>query len=303
MTGLRIIFVILLAALLFNCSDHPADKEVSTKVNAPDPAPPSPAENSTIVIGPVSATRQAVISLRADSSIINGAKISWYINDTEVESSEGVRFTSDRLEKGDVVRAVIIKGKKELHSNEIIIKNTPPVTLSAELLPAVPRVDSTLIVNIKTNDIDNDNISLKYQWAVNGKYAGEEDFLDGSFKRGDIITVQVTPFDGEDYGKTIRLKTRVFNSVPVFSANKPFLDGNIYKYQITATDPDGDTLTYTLKKGPEGMSIDPGTGMITWDVDSEDEGVYDIEVSISDNNGGEIIVPFSTRISFAEKTG
>ncbi len=296
----RGIFIILLAALLFNCNGQPADKEVS-KVDARTPSPPSPAADSVVSIGPANAAKQTVISLRADRSIISGAEINWYVNNTKVESSKGIRFTSGELNKGDVVRAIIIKGKKELHSNEIIIKNTPPVTLKAELLPAMPRADSTLIVDIKTNDIDNDNISFKYKWTVNGKFAGEEDFIDGELKRGDIITVQVTPFDGEDYGKTIRLKTGIFNSVPVFSANKPFLDGNIYKYQITATDPDGDTLTYALKEGPEGMSIDPATGIITWNVGSEDEGVYDIKLSINDNNGGEIIVPFSTMISFAEE--
>ncbi|NOZ70281.1 MAG: hypothetical protein GXP46_13830 [Deferribacteres bacterium] len=291
---------ILLAMLLFGCSsEQPAVKDAS-ETGSRTPAVQAPAaKKSAIVIGPPSATRQSIISLSADRAILKDAEINWYVNDIKVESAKGTRFTSDELRKGDIVRAVVVKGKKELPSNEIIIKNTPPVTLRAELSPAMPRANSTIIVDIKTSDIDGDNITFKYKWTVNGKFAGEEEFLDGDLKRGDIITVEVTPFDGEDYGKTIRLNTKVFNSVPVFSARKPYLEGNTYKYQITATDPDGDELTYALKEAPEGMSIDPATGMITWNVTSKDEGVYDVKVSISDNNGGEIIVPFSTRISFA----
>ncbi len=299
----RSIPVILLATLLLTgCSERPvADKDAS-RAGIPAPAVQSPSAKSTILIGPVSATTQTVISLNADRSIIKGAEINWYVNDTRIESAKGTRFTSGELRKGDIVRAVVVRGRKKLSSNEIKIKNTPPETLTPELSPAMPRADSTIIVDIKTSDIDGDDVTFKYKWSVNGKFAGEEEFLDGDLKRGDIITAEVTPFDGEDYGQTIRLKTTVVNSPPVFSAKKPYIDGNIYKYQITATDPDGDKLTYKLKEGPEGMSIDPATGMITWNVAPEDEGVYDIKVSISDNNGGEIIVPFSTRLSFAGET-
>ncbi|GEM_PF-1927752 len=290
--------LILLATLLFGCNGRqPAEKDVPEKVSVPAPAVQPPPAEYAVLLGPANATRRSVISLNADRAILKDAEISWYVNDTRVESAKGTRFASEELRKGDIVRAVVVKGKKRLPSNEITIKNTPPVTLRAELSPAMPRADSTVIVNIKTRDIDGDNVTFKYKWTVNGKFAGEEEFLDGDLKRGDIITVEVTPFDGDDYGQTVRLKTEIFNSPPVFSAKQPYLDGNIYKYQVAATDPDGDKLTYALKESPEGMSIDPATGMITWNVSSENEGVYDIKVSISDNNGGEIIVPFSTRIS------
>ena len=36
-------------------------------------------------------------------------------------------------------------------------------------------------------------------------------------------------------------------------------DGKIYTYQVKATDPDEDKLTYSLKSAPAGMTIDPKT--------------------------------------------
>ena len=37
-----------------------------------------------------------------------------------------------------------------------------------------------------------------------------------------------------------------------------------YTYDVDATDVDGDTLTYSLTDNPNGMVIDPTTGVITW---------------------------------------
>jgi len=113
-----------------------------------------------------------------------------------------------------------------------------------------------------------------------------------------LITVDVIPYDRDDSGKGIRLSTRIYNAVPVLSESEPSFDGKQYKYQMKATDPDHDMLTYKLRKGPDGMDLDSINGLITWEVKPEDEGRHDVEVSITDSNGGEIIIPFTTRIKF-----
>jgi RHS repeat-associated protein len=56
-----------------------------------------------------------------------------------------------------------------------------------------------------------------------------------------------------------------------------------YRYQIRATDANGDTLTYTLKNPPDGMAIDEN-GLITWNPNAIGNNAVAIEVS--DGKGG-----------------
>lgn len=67
-------------------------------------------------------------------------------------------------------------------------------------------------------------------------------------------------------------------SQPVTSAtlNQP------YEYQVTATSPHGDPLTYALVQNPSGMSIGSDTGMITWTPGQV--GTFPVNVSATDGN-------------------
>lgn len=51
-----------------------------------------------------------------------------------------------------------------------------------------------------------------------------------------------------------------FVSTPVVEATL----GKPYRYAAQATDPDGDSLIYSIRRGPAGIRIDPGTGMLSW---------------------------------------
>lgn len=285
-------FTIILLTLFFaGCSEdvQKADILKADKSNAVE---------TSVSISPEDATTQTVISVKAGNTLISEGEIRWYVNDIRNESQSGVRFIPDKLTKGDYIKAVIVRNKKEFPSNVISLKNTPPVMGNSNILPERPKVNSTLTAQVKATDVDNDILSFTYKWTLNGKFAGEDSFLEVDFKRGDLIAVDVTPFDRDDFGKGIRLSTRIYNAVPILSETEPSFDGKHYKYQMNATDPDNDMLTYKLRKGPDGMNVDSNNGLVTWEVKPEDEGRHDVEVSITDGNGGEIIIPFTTRISF-----
>jgi len=53
-----------------------------------------------------------------------------------------------------------------------------------------------------------------------------------------------------------------------------------YTYDVDATDPDGDALTYSLTTHPGGMTINSSTGLITWT--PADTGGFDVTVNVSD---------------------
>ncbi|MBT3011097.1 MAG: putative Ig domain-containing protein [Candidatus Thiodiazotropha sp. (ex Lucina pensylvanica)] len=61
--------------------------------------------------------------------------------------------------------------------------------------------------------------------------------------------------------------------------------GQSYQYQPTATDPEGDTVTFALVTNPVGMQIDQTTGLLTWTPATDQIGVHDIEMLATDSQG------------------
>lgn len=52
-----------------------------------------------------------------------------------------------------------------------------------------------------------------------------------------------------------------------------------------AFDPDGDSLTYQLVKGPSGSTVDPSSGMFTWQTSSADIGSHIVTIRATDPGG------------------
>jgi len=59
-----------------------------------------------------------------------------------------------------------------------------------------------------------------------------------------------------------------------------------YRYDLTADDPDGDALQWTLLEGPEGLSLDPVSSQMDWLTTTQDTGTYPIRIRVEDGQGG-----------------
>ena len=59
-----------------------------------------------------------------------------------------------------------------------------------------------------------------------------------------------------------------------------------YRYAASASDADGDTLTYQLTAAPEFLSIDPASGLITGTPTAGDVGTHRLELTAADGFGG-----------------
>src|SRR5262249_47218922 len=78
------------------------------------------------------------------------------------------------------------------------------------------------------------------------------------------------------------------NRPPLFTST-PVVDGNVnvaYRYQATARDPDGDTLTFSLVTGPQGLVIDRTSGLVTWNPAANELGTNNVTVQVDDGRGG-----------------
>ena len=78
----------------------------------------------------------------------------------------------------------------------------------------------------------------------------------------------------------------LFNSSPVIESDPVTTakEGAVYTYDVEATDPNEDTLTYSLTISPTGMTINSTTGVITWTPTEGQVGENEVVVEVSDGN-------------------
>lgn len=149
-------------------------------------------------------------------------------------------------------------------------KNHPPVILSANITPEKPTVESELSVVIQSNDPDGDPITYQYQWIKNEKeILGETKptLSKGNFKKGDFISVRVTPSDGKSSGKSfISSPVMIINSPPVIEKiwiepKVAYVRDNL-SVQIKSYDKDGDFIYYTYRWEKNGVELSDEKGEI-----------------------------------------
>lgn len=104
-----------------------------------------------------------------------------------------------------------------------------------------------------------------------------------TFAQANTLTVELRSKPGS--GLTISIepiqKPPRFDSTPPASA----LEDGPYEYSAHASDPNGDTLTYSLLQAPAGMQIDAATGIITWTPVNEQVGNQPVIIRVTDPTG------------------
>lgn len=171
--------------------------------------------------------------------------------------------------------------------------NTPP-TLSAINSFSVDE-GKTLDVLISASDPDGD--ALTFSVASLPAFALFKDNRNGT------ATVSLAPGyqDAGNYSFGVsvtdgRLSSSAEAAFAVVDVNRPpritsspvtnAFEVTPYGYQVQAEDPDRDALRFSLPNAPEGMTIDPGTGLIFWNPVQMQIGVNDVTVVVSDARGG-----------------
>jgi hypothetical protein len=254
-------------------------------------------ESYSVTISPVDATRNSTLQVIAQGFKLSDTSIEWLLNGHPAISNSISQFNAKETQKGDRIQVKAIIQGKELMSNVIEIKNAPPEIKRVKILPEIFKPGDTLSVDVSGNDADGDEVTIIYEWTKNGEPAGNGKRLEVPVTRGDKISVSITPFDGDVNGPAVILKREIGNMPPMIIEDRKFwFDGNIYKHQIKATDPDGDVLTYSLKVAPTGMTINSSTGLIQWNAPQDLNKKIPITVSVTDGNGGEASQSFTLDI-------
>lgn len=109
---------------------------------------------------------------------------------------------------------------------------------------------------------------------------------------------------GVDYSACDARQIRIANTnrIPSITSSPLKLrynQGEIFNYQVIATDPDGDTLTYRFSQTANFLSINPQNGLITstaLNALGYESLKYPIQIVVSDGKGGEVTQSFTLEI-------
>ena len=61
-----------------------------------------------------------------------------------------------------------------------------------------------------------------------------------------------------------------------------------------------DECGFRLVRGPEGMSLDPVDGTLTWAPDERHAGTHPVEIEVDDRRGGKATQSFNLELAFTE---
>jgi hypothetical protein len=225
----------------------------------------------------------------------------WLRNGTPIPGAIRPLLPTGHLHKGDFiaveVRAIYLDGSTDRSvSKVVIIGNTPPVVKWVSIKPNPATSSDVLQAGVGTTDRDGDQLSLTYEWTVDGEtlFGQAGPSLPSRYiHRGNQVQVAATAFDGTDEGNTRRSEPLVIlNSAPkIVSAPPERAAAGVYRYAVRAVDSDGDPLRFSLGgQPPVGMEINRKTGVVQWQVVlPEKEVIYSYEVVAEDPAGAKSI--------------
>lgn len=114
-----------------------------------------------------------------------------------------------------------------------------------------------------------------------------------------LITVVVSDDENASVEQSFSLDIINANDQPNFSS-EPVINSKedeLYSYVLSATDVDeGDTISFTLLSGPQGMTIDTLTTTLEWTPEQQDVGEHTVELEVADVQGLSEIQTFTLTI-------
>ncbi len=278
--------ILLVSVLPLACTSEKSATTPSQKAAGADNRT-SPPGGYALEITPAEPDRNSTLILTPKGFNIADARIIWMVNSSIDPEATASQYQPVNAARGDSIQAKAVFQGAEILSNSVTIKNTPPAISQVKFIPEAFKAGDKLGVEPTGTDADGDTVTFLYEWTVNGEPAGNGQYLGSVLKRGMNIAVRITPFDGVDYGEPVMVKKEFVNMPPVITQHKECtFNGSLYTYQVKASDPDGDPLTYSMDSAPEGMTIDSSTGLITWVVPPDFKGAKNFGFTVKDGHGG-----------------
>lgn len=191
-------------------------------------------------------------------------------------------------------------GKRPQSSPESPPAQKGPVQIEAVSFdPVSPVTGDSLKAVVTASSGAMEDRGLSYRWKINGQVVQESQsaVLDHVVKRKEFVEVEVREGSDNSADKFVSGHVMISNGLPVLKVVSQDVgsDGK-YQARLEASDPDRDPISFSLKSGPPGMSVDPGTGAIHWTMAADAQGAFPVEVSAMDSEGAETILSYQITI-------
>jgi hypothetical protein len=178
-----------------------------------------------------------------------------------------------------------------------------PAVRTIRFEPPQPTRRDTLKAEVLTDAPGPGGVSYEYVWKINEQIVEKArgDTLDLSalgVKKWDVITVAVTPYIGGREGFTAESPVVAVHSIPptldLKMPNQASKASEPLEMQLVSLHPDSDRVTFSLAPPLiTGMSIDPGSGKITWIIQPDQKGTMRFGAAVEDTEKNRVAKIFN----------
>ena len=183
------------------------------------------------------------------------------------------------------------------------IPNRPPDITSNPRTTACP--SSSYFYKLAATDPDGNPITFTLVSKPVGMTVDSEGLVSGiptaSQTDAQAVSVSVSNSLGgtDTQSWTVNVSNSTANRLPSITSVPDTVTNleKVYRYQLAATDPDGDYLLWSLDSVPKGMVIDAKTGGLSFSPTSEQVGEHTVAVRVTDALGSYTGQEFSLKVT------
>ncbi|MDO8748652.1 MAG: putative Ig domain-containing protein [Candidatus Omnitrophota bacterium] len=153
--------------------------------------------------------------------------------------------------------------------------------------------NSTLTFTVIASDPDGDTLIYSSSnlpaGATFNASTGVFSWTPGLSQAGSYPAVRFTVTDGNlTDSEDITITVTNTNTPPVLAAigNQSIAEGSVFTFTLSATDPDGNTLTYSASNLPTGAAFNASSRIFSWTPGYDQAGSCNLTFIVDDGNGG-----------------